>query len=214
MEKKRFERELPSGYTLARHINCKKTKFAILMNVFCIVIMAAITLAMYFAAVEKFTGESLGLFMGVGCGLALIPIFIYTALHELVHGWAYKRMTGEKLTFGLTWSCAFCGVPGIYVYRAVSIFALMAPFVVFGVIFGGLALVAIFVAKATGSVAVLFLYAMLSVLLGAHVGGCVGDLYVFGLLIFKYRGKKTLIRDTGPEQFIYVLDDTVLEEQL
>ena len=196
MEKKRFERELPSGYTLARHINCKKTKFAILMNVFCIVIMAAITLAMYFAAVEKFTGESLGLFIGVGCVLALIPIFIYTALHELVHGWAYKRMTGEKLTFGLTWSCAFCGVPHIFTYRKTALIAICAPFAVFTLLFLPLTALMYFVNP--------LFYLMAAALLGLHIGGCAGDLYLLALLLFKYRDSRLLMKDTGPEMTLFV----------
>ena len=40
-----------------------------------------------------------------------ILLILYIILHELTHGAAYKILTHEKLTFGITLTCAFCGVP-------------------------------------------------------------------------------------------------------
>ena len=42
-----------------------------------------------------------------------------------------------------------------------------------------------------------------SLILGLHIGGCVGDLHVAYLLDHQFKDNKTLIRDTGPEQFFY-----------
>ena len=212
IKKTRFERELPEGYTLKKHINAKSRRVGLIMNLVGLAVMAAVVLAMYFLAVEAHTTEALCYFVAVGCLLALVPIFIYTVAHELVHGWVYRRLTGERLTFGLTWSCAFCGVPGIFVYKRAAMIAIIAPFAVFGVIIGALAVGFFALAHGMGSVFMLYIYAMMSTLLGAHLGGCVGDIYLFAVLLFKYRGKKVLVRDTGPEQFIYALDDTVVEQ--
>ena len=47
------------------------------------------------------------------------------------------------------------------------------------------------------------LYLLSAMILGLHLGGCAGDIYVILLFLFKFKGKKTLVRDTGPEQFFY-----------
>jgi hypothetical protein len=129
----------------------------------------------------------------------LVIMFAYIVLHELVHGAAYKKMTGEKLTFGMSWSCAFCGVPHIYVYRNASLFAVLAPFTVFTLIFIPLTVVLYFVNP--------IFYIFSALLLGFHLGGCSGDLYVTYLLLFKYKDKRTLIRDLGPDQYFYIPDE-------
>ena len=47
-------------------------------------------------------------------------------------------------------------------------------------------------------------YSALVFILGMHLGGCSGDAYVTLLLWTKFKDKRTLIRDTGPVQYIYV----------
>ena len=42
------------------------------------------------------------------------------------------------------------------------------------------------------------------VLFSIHFGGCVGDLYVIGLFLFRFRDPRTLMNDTGPKQTFYV----------
>ena len=54
-----------------------------------------------------------------------LMLVLYILLHELVHGAAYKLLTGRKLTFGLTLSVAYCGVPDIFVYRNAALAALL-----------------------------------------------------------------------------------------
>jgi hypothetical protein len=60
---------------------------------------------------------------------------IYVILHELTHGLLYKILTKQKLTFGLTLSVAFCGVPHIYVNKKTALLSVLAPFVVYNIIF-------------------------------------------------------------------------------
>ncbi|MCQ2399101.1 MAG: DUF3267 domain-containing protein, partial [Clostridia bacterium] len=131
-----------------------------------------------------------------------IAIIAYLVLHELVHGVAYKALTHEKLTFGLSWSCAFCGVPDVYVSRKTALVSLLAPFVVFSVLFLSGATVAYLVGDP-----IAFLY--LGILFAIHFGGCVGDLWMTVLLSFRFRDKRLYMRDTGPEQFLYLPNDNV-----
>ena len=89
---------------------------------------------------------------------------------------------------------AFCGVPEIYVYRRAALISLLAPFTVFTVLFGGAALL---LPDAWDKV-----YA--AVLLGLHLGGCAGDLYDTLLFLTRFRDPRTLMRDTGPKQTVYL----------
>ena len=50
-------------------------------------------------------------------------------------------------------------------------------------------------------------YLLSAFLLGMHLGGCCGDIYLILTLLFRYRDPRTLVRDTGPEQTIYVPKD-------
>ncbi len=121
-------------------------------------------------------------------------LLAYVILHELVHGAAYKILTKQKLTFGLTLTVAYCGVPDIYVYRKASLIALLAPFVLFTVLF---AVLLFFMPTAVDK-------CLMAFLLGVHVGGCVGDLYGAALYVFRFRDPETLMRDTGPAQTFYL----------
>ena len=123
----------------------------------------------------------------------------YVVLHELVHGIAYKTLTGEKLTFGLSWSCAFCGVPNIYTYRKTAMISVIAPFAVFTVLLLPLLVLLYFISP--------LYFLIVAFIFGLHAGGCSGDLYVLYLLAVKFKDKRVLMRDTGPEQFFYVPDE-------
>ena len=47
-------------------------------------------------------------------------------------------------------------------------------------------------------------YIGFSFILALHLGGCIGDGYLAFLLLTRYKDKEILMKDTGPEQFIYV----------
>lgn len=196
-----FKKELPSGYKQAFYINAKNAKFGIIFNLIALAVLvvvialAVISLHISDRAVPKF------LEMGPLQLLSIYVVFIvitsaYVVLHELVHGIAYKAQTGEKLTFGMSWSCAFCGVPHIYTYRKTALIAVVAPFAVFTLLFIPILILLYFVSP--------LYYMIMAVVFGLHLGGCSGDLYVLYFLTAKFKDKKTLMRDTGPEQFFYV----------
>ena len=189
--KKTFETELPQGYTPVKVIDAKAKKTAIIFNV----VSTVITLL--FAALAVIVLLPPNFFEGFAMGPYFVffgSLFAYIVLHELLHGLAYWLLTKQKLTFGVTLSVAFCGVPHIYVYRKTALISLLAPFTVFTLVFGAAAL---WLPDAWYR-----FYALL--LFGIHFGGCVGDLYDTLLYLFKFLRPDTLMQDTGPKQTFYV----------
>ncbi|MBE5733263.1 MAG: DUF3267 domain-containing protein [Clostridiales bacterium] len=204
MEKRNFENELPKGYKQALYINAKKAKFGIIFNLIALVVLAIVMtvsiIPLYYSG--RFTLDIIKvgrLNYLVAMLVFVVALIGYIVLHELVHGIAYKILTGEKLTFGISWSCAFCGVPHIYTYRKTAIISVSAPLVLFTLILSPITALLYFVSP---------LYYLISAfILGIHLGGCSGDIYVLLLLGVKFRKKNVLMRDTGPEQFFYVKEE-------
>ena len=209
LKEQNFEKELPSGYRQALYINAKNAKFGIIFNliavVVLIIVMAIAILSLHVGG--KLSSDILKMEYTQLTFTYLIFFALmigYIILHELVHGIAYKTLTGEKLTFGISWSCAFCGVPHIFTYRRTAIISVISPFAVFTVLF-----VPILVLLYCFSP---LYYLLTAFLFGLHLGGCSGDLYVLYLLTARFKGQKTLMRDTGPEQFFYVSDEEMFKK--
>ncbi len=197
MEGKNFERELPQGYVEAKVVDAKNKGFAILMNVAALLIMTCLIVVGAFL-IFLHAGDRIDQAPLIPPLAVAVGMIVYIVLHELVHGIAYKLTTHEKLSFGLTLTAAYCGVPNIYVYRRASLIALLSPFLLFTVIFG----VAIFAFSG------LWDKLMVLILFSLHVGGCVGDLYDTCLYLFKFRDPGVLMRDSGPKQIFYVKANT------
>ena len=200
---KNFERELPSGYTKALYINAKDAKLGIILNLVAVFVLAIVMLLAFCslrwggAGALDISALNLGKLLPAYI-LGFASMTLYIILHELVHGAAYKIQTGEKLTFGISWSCAFCGVPRIYTYHRTAIIAVASPLVIFTLIF--IPLLAILYTTST------LYYIVFAFVFGIHLGGCSGDIYVLYLLLTKFRNKRTLMRDTGPEQSFFIPD--------
>ncbi len=190
MKSDNFERTLPEGYHEAYVIDATSGKFSIWLNVVAMALMVviAVPLAVIISRMGEIHVNST--FLLILCGL----LIVYTILHELTHGIAYKLMTGEKLTFGLTLTVAYCGVPKIFVYRKTAMVALLAPFTVYSILF-----IALMIAlpDPTMKLAVAIIFAI-------HFGGCAGDLYDTFIYLTKFRDPTTLMQDTGPKQTFYV----------
>lgn len=197
---KHFEEKLPENYRLVKTVDATKAPFAVVFNLLSLVMMVGAFAVLYFAfgtdvSLIKEQFLTLPDFTKILALLLLVVGFIvYIVLHELVHGVVYKAFTKRKLTFGVTMTCAYCGVPDVFVYRTASLCALLAPFVIFSIAF----IVPMFFMQNT----VWFL--LLAALFAMHFGGCVGDLYITVLYVFKFRDGKTLMRDTGPVQTFYL----------
>lgn len=205
---KNYELELPQNYKLVKTIDAKNAKIGIVLNLIALAVAVACIVGAYFIVgvpldeLIDFSNNH-GLYDIIRLVVFLAVMVVYVILHELVHGAAYKALTKQKLTFGLTLTVAFCGVPHIYVYRKTALIAVLAPFIVFLPVF----LVLCFVLPTALD------KILASVMLGMHVGGCSGDLWVAGLLLFKLRDKTTLMNDTGPKQTFYVIDGNAVAEE-
>ncbi len=196
---KTFELQLPQNYVEAKTIDAKSDKKV--MTIFSILSLLVVVIAIVIAVlclnakqpnwVEQSIQDTSNLWHSL---LFFVAMFVYVVLHELTHGIVYKLTTKQKLTFGLTLTVAYCGVPNIYVYRKTALKVLLAPFVVFLPIF------IVVLCLVTNPIDVIWS----AFLLGMHVGGCVGDLYCTYLYLFKFRDNQTLMRDTGPVQTFYV----------
>jgi len=193
--KPHFYYEIPENYEVAKVLDAKDKKVVILMNIFALAI--GVPMILFFRnlvfsqhdASEVFISGSLFSLL-----IFLATLVAYMVLHELTHGLFYKIFTHEKLTFGLSLTVAYCGVPKLFVKRIPSLISTIAPFVIFSIIFG---------------VSLLFItdpaiYFLTAVLFSVHVAGCVGDLWGATIMAFQYRGKKLLVNDTGPKQTYYV----------
>lgn len=191
MKNQNFERTLPEGYKEAYVIDATSGKFSLWLNVVAMALMVvvAVPLAVIISGMGEIHVNST--FLLVLCGL----LIAYTILHELTHGIAYKLMTGEKLTFGVTLTVAYCGVPKIFVYRKTAMIALLAPFTVYSILFIALMII---LPDPTMKLAVALIFAI-------HFGGCAGDLYDTFIYLTKFRDPTTLMQDTGPKQTFYVL---------
>ena len=194
---KNHETALPESYKEIKHINALDVKLGLILNLVALIVLAAV---MAVALIPVFASE-IDLTAVMDDSFLIMVVFllscvVYIVLHELVHGIAYKALTNERLTFGFSWSCAYCGVPNVYVYRRASLIALVAPLITFTVV-----LIPVMIALYFVSIP---LYIAAALLFGMHLGGCSGDIYMTLLLLFKYRDPKLLVRDTGPEQYLYL----------
>ena len=196
---KHYEKELPEGYREVYSIDATSPKVSLILNLVVLVLFAALfalALVPFFVGAMSFDLTSVELILSIG---SLIYLFLYIAYivgHELVHGAAYKALTGEKLTYGFSATVAYCGVPNVYVYRKASLIALLAPFVVFTILFGVATVICAFVNSGA--------YIVCALLLVSHLAGCVGDLFVTFLFLTRFKSEDTLMRDTGPKQTFYL----------
>lgn len=204
MKTDNFERELPSGYTLAYHINASDKKTGIIYTLLSFV--PPIFTLIFACVLLIITGRGFS-YGKTGIWGSVIILFVssavlllYVVLHEVVHGITYKLFTGQKLTFGLKWNVAYCGIPGIYVHRKCALWACAMPFLVFNAVFLTATVCAYFYSS------LVFLIA--SAILGVHIGGCVGDLHVISLFLFKFKDESALMKDDGPEQFFYIKEES------
>lgn len=186
-----YEETLPEGYVTAKTVDAADKKFGMTVRTVSLAVTASVAAASYFIIRPR---DFFHNFDGIVILIILSAAAAYLLLHELVHGAAYWLLTRRKLKFGVTAAAAYCGVPDVYVYRSCALTSLFAPLAVFIAAFGGAA-------------AVLeneWHKFFAAVLLAYHLGGCVGDIYNMILLLFRFRDRSTLMRDTGPKQIFYV----------
>ena len=192
MEHQTFERAIPEGYREVYHIDAANKKTGLLLTLGSLLI-AACLIFFFFLSIDSISIDLRNLMKYYQ--VFLVVMLAYVILHELTHGAVYKALTKEKLRFGITWSAAFCGVPDIYTYRDTALKSLVAPLVLFSVILIPL-LIWLYRVDAGW-------YLVAGVIFSLHISGCIGDLYMTALFLTKFKDPATLMRDTGPEQWIY-----------
>ena len=197
MEHETYEVAVPEGYREVYHIDASDKKTGVKLTVVAFVIMIAVLAAVLLCA--DFSRLDLDGGIIKYYAVWLVATLAYIVLHELVHGAVYKALTHQKLCFGITWSAAFCGVPDIYTYRKTAISSLVAPLTVFTIVF--LPLTIWMHSVDTGW------YLVCGLLLAIHLSGCAGDIYVTWLFARRFRDPRTLMRDTGPAQWMYAPEE-------
>ena len=199
-EGKNFEKELPKGYSIALTINAKDKKPAIIFNLVSILVLIAvmaIAFVPYIFDFDKLIASEYSYTLPIWLFVLMLA---YVLLHELIHGIAYKIQTGEKLTFGMSVSCAFCGVPSIFTYRKTAIIAVLAPTVIISCVLLPAMVVCYFINA--------YFYLLLALIFGMHLGGCCCDIYIAYLLLAKYKDERTLMNDTGPKMTLFIYDES------
>ena len=194
-----YFKELPEEYEMDYEIDAKSAKFTIVYGLILNLILVIGTIAICFAirniSISDLFGPNRTIKINILVLLAFLASMVaYIVLHELTHGLFYKIFTHEKLTYGFTLTVAYCGCPKLYVKKWPMFITTLAPFVVFSIAF----IIPLFFIKDNA------IYVIMSILLGVHIGGCIGDLYCAVLMLFKYHKKNLLINDTGPKQTFYV----------
>ncbi len=193
---------LPDDYVLIKCVDAKKDKKIITIYSLLSFVPLLIGLPLLLGVTYQVCGYNIlheSFRLAWAALIAGVVLIAYMILHELTHGMTYKIFTGGKLTYGFTLTVAFCGVPQLYVRRRAAVAALIMPFAVFTVIFTALTVGMYFVHPLYGIVA--------GTVLCVHLGGCVGDLHWVLMYLTIYRGCNTLMRDTGPTQYLYISAD-------
>ena len=197
---KYYYNDLPEDYIEDYEIDAKSAKFTVIYGIILNLLLTIGTIALCIV-IKKISFNDIKDYYNLKPHIILLSLFIlmvsmvaYIVLHELTHGLFYKIFTREKLTFGLTLTVAFCGVPKLYNKKWPMIITSLAPFVVFSFVFG----IPLFFIND------IIAYIGFSIMLGIHLGGCIGDLYGSIIMLFKYHGKNILVNDTGPKQTFYI----------
>ncbi len=194
---KNYYKELPAGYSENFSIDAKSKKTGIILNVVAFVVAAIVFLICFFTkfydAQVDYNAETFSIYwLGF-----IILLFAYLVVHELTHGLFYWLFTHQKLTFGITWSAAYCGLKEGYVNKLTSLITTLAPFVIHSIWM----ILVIALLPASPWIFVLVITFAL------HVGGCVGDIYVTYLLLIKYHKKQVLVSDNGTKQTFYTVEN-------
>lgn len=187
-----YYKELPQGYKEVYCIDAKKTSVGVIMNLIAFGIALVLIVGIFFLKFEL----PFELEMSMDTALALfalcLSLIAYMVVHELTHGLLYKVMTRQKLRFGLTLTVAYCGLKEGYVNKKTCLLAVLAPLVMHSI---WMILLIIFLPANIWALMVIALFAI-------HFAGCVGDIWVAFMLIFRLNST-VLTCDDGPCQRFY-----------
>ncbi|MGN0812988.1 MAG: DUF3267 domain-containing protein [Candidatus Coproplasma sp.] len=187
-----YYKELPEGYKEVYCINAKKTSVGVILNLIAFGIALTLIAGIFFIKFELPYEIEMSLNTVLAMLSLCLSLIAYMVVHELTHGLFYKLMTKQKLRFGLTLTVAYCGLKEGYVNKKTSLLAVLAPLVIHSI---WMILLIIFL---PANIWVLMVIALFSI----HVAGCVGDMWVAFMLIFRLNST-VLTCDDGPCQRFY-----------
>lgn len=191
---KNYYKELPENFKEDFVIDAKSKKTSIIFTLVSLIITAGVFVACYFLKFKdaniEYNDANFSIFwLGI-----IIGLIVYVVLHELIHGLFYYSFTKQKLVFGMSLVAAYCGLKEGYVNKLTALISGLAPFVIFSIVF---ILVIAFVPASPWLLVLAFVFA-------SHIGGCCGDIYYAGVLLFKYNKKQVLVSDNGLKQSFYI----------
>ena len=184
---------LPENYRKHFTLNLQKNKKdALLVNLFSLLIAAALIVPMCFFHSPL---ELLDLSRGFGVyflklGVLVVGLVAYIFLHEMVHGIAMKRLGCHKVHYGFTGLYAYAGSEDYFGKKNYRIIAL-APVVVWGVV-----LAVLNVLVPTEWFWVVYWIQI------SNLSGAAGDFYVSWK--FRKLPDDILVQDTGVEMTVFV----------
>ncbi len=182
-------KELPSGYKEKFKINLQKnTKTAVIVNLFAVVIMAAMLVPSFLiwdwsVFVDGSWTASIKAFSIVG------GMIVYMVLHELVHGIFMKGYGGVKPKYGFTGLYAYAGSSAYFNKKCYIIIAL-APIVILGIV-----LVVLQILLPISWSLVAYIIQII------NVSGAAGDIYVTAKML--KCSDDILVNDTGTDMTVY-----------
>lgn len=179
--------EIPSSYHECARIELQKDRRTMMMmNIFGIIIMVAMTVGMaIFRPIHALFDMSQGLgaytlrFVGLILGYVL-----YIVLHELTHACVMRLLGARNVQFGFTGMYAYAGSDADYFDRSGYVCIALAPLVIWFVIF-----------FSAGSLVPPDWFWVFYLLQIGNVAGSAGDMYVTGRIL--RMPKDTLVMDTG-----------------
>lgn len=199
-----YYKDLPEGYKQAYCIDASKTSVGVILNVVALLIAAVIVTGLYIAKIGFVLIPLFEIQTLLASVVFIVALIAYLIVHELTHGLFYKLLTRQKLRFGFTLTVAYCGLKEGYTNKKTCLLAVLAPLVIHSV---WMALLIVFLPANVWAVMVILLFAL-------HFSGCIGDMWVAFMLIFRFKGNSVLVCDDGPCQrfYDYFPDETPAEE--
>lgn len=181
------ETNLPENYGLMRTIDLAKNKKEnIIVSVLSLVLLVVVfLLGFLLRAPESLQDGNRGLVMVA----ALLAFAVYIILHEAVHGLFMWCFSHRKPHFGISLQYAYAGSDA-YFRRAPYLAIALAPFVVWGLVFGIAALMFDNV-----------WFWLFWFLFAGNASGSAGDLYVF--FVVRKLPEDVLVQDDGISMRIY-----------
>ncbi|MBQ4510190.1 MAG: DUF3267 domain-containing protein [Clostridia bacterium] len=201
MKENNFERNLPSGYRVAKVIDEKKVDFLSVI-IACFICVVLLFIGFIPLMINDDLLSNLNLFVLI---YGILWAFIYSLLHELIHGIACKIKTGERFVYKIDLSGVYCTTPKILIYRKSALFVLLSPIVFFTVILIP-TLVALYFIDS-------FSYAVAVIVFTVHIIGSLHDLYVSKLLTDKHKDEMTLVNFKDSKRTILVFDESLKDEE-